>query len=468
MKIANLKSGVIFTLILLNSFLSYSQTPTVPAAPAGKWEGKLQFPGSALRIYLEITEPAPGKFAARMISPDQDGSKIKAHTVSWVGDSLFLDVKVIKGTYAAKLSADKTTLTGIWTQGPGSLPLILKNNPALQFESNRPQEPKRPYPYKEENVKYQNTKAGISIGGTLTLPHGAGPFPAVLLITGSGAQDRNEALMGHKPFLIISDYLTRRGIAVLRVDDRGVDSTGGDALTATTADNASDAFAGVKYLQSRADIQKNKIGLIGHSEGGVIAPMVASQTNDVAFIVLLAGVGVLPQHLLLRQREDMMRQAKSKEEDIQKALALLTKVYDLLSAENYSPAVEEKLSKLFQENAPVKGADVSPMVKYFTLPWMRYFIKLNPQLYLQKVTCPVLALNGTNDIQVAAKENLAAIETAINGGGNSNVTVQELPGLNHLFQTAKTGAVADYALIEETFSPVALKVIGDWIEGVVK
>ena len=447
--------------------LSESPRQEAKNTPSGKWEGKIQLPGAELRIFFQIEELAAGTFRARMASPDQGANNIPVEGVSWNQDSLILNVKAVGGTYAAKLSADKTQFVGLWKQGGGAFPLTVKNVAALQFYPKRTQDPQRPLPYKEENVKFQNKAAGITLGGTLTLPQGKGPFPTVLLISGSGSQNRDEEIMGHKPFLVLSDYLTRRGIAVLRVDDRGIGESTGDASAHTSADNAKDVLASLDYLKTRPEVAKNKIGLIGHSEGGMIAPMVAAQSKDVGFIVLLAGVGFPGDQLHRRQVEDMMRLAKASEEDIQKALAVNEKLYAVIKAEKETPSINDKLLAVIRQHAPGQESAMIQTVTVLAQPWFRYFINFDPVPYLKKVKCPVLALNGSKDIQVASKENLAAIEKAIRQGGNSNVTTKELEGLNHLFQTAETGRIAEYAKIDETFSPVALKTIGDWIDSVV-
>jgi len=456
-----MKNFLKYTLILLISGLflpglCFSQI----TSPTGKWEGRLQ---SVLRVFFQIEETSPGKFKAKMASPDQGANNIPVESVTWKNDSLTLSVKAVGGTYTAKLSADGKQLSGYWKQGGAIIPLVVNKTDVLEFYSKRPQEPQKPYPYREEEVVYQNKNTGNSLGATLTLPKENGPFPTVILISGSGAQNRDSELAGHKPFLVLADYLTKRGIAVLRVDDRGVGKSTGNAATATSADNASDVLASINYLKTRSDVNLKKIGLIGHSEGGMIAPMVASQTKDVALIVLLAGVGLPGDQLHRRQVEDIMRMSKANEDDMKNTLSLYDKLYAVIKTEKDSVSIEKSLQKVIQQNAPVAGMDISSVVTPLSQPWFRYFINFNPVIYLQKVKCPVLALNGSKDVQVASKENLASIEKTLKENGNTKVRVQEVPGLNHLFQTAETGGLNEYVQISETFSPVALKLIGDWI-----
>jgi len=338
----------------------------------------------------------------------------------------------------------------------------------------RPQEPKKPYPYIERQVEYTNLKAGVKLVGTLTLPSDKGPFPAVLLITGSGPKDRNETVFGHRPFLVLADYLTRQGIAVLRVDDRGVGESTGDFSQATSEDFASDVLAGREYLKTRKEINPEQIGLIGHSEGGLIAPMVAVKSPDVAFIVLMAGTGLTGEEILYLQGALISRAMGVSEEDIAKNRQFNEKIFSLIKEEKDEKTIEEKLRQMFMAdwaelNEEEKKAIGDPEVylkaqlQSLLSPWLKFFLTYDPKPTLSKVKCPVLAINGEKDLQVPPKENLSAIEEALVAGGNKNFTVEELPGLNHLFQTAQTGVPSEYAKIEETISPIALKIIGDWI-----
>jgi len=338
----------------------------------------------------------------------------------------------------------------------------------------RPQEPTKPYPYYSEEVTFQNKKTNTSLSGTLTLPKKEGVFPVVILITGSGPQNRNEEILGHKPFLVISDYLTKKGIAVLRYDDRGTGESTGDFATATSADFATDVESAITYLKTRKEINKNKIGLVGHSEGGLIAPIVASKTNEVSFIVLLAGTGIPGNELLLLQQELIARDKGESEEDIKKSIQTNAKVFEMIVKSNDNSKLKSDLTTLMNEtlkketnskipNGMSKKDFVLAQVNQITSPWMQYFLKFNPATTLEKVTCPVLAINGEKDLQVPPKENLVAIEKALKKGGNKNVTIIEFPNMNHLFQECKTGSLTEYATIEQTFSPIALAEISNWI-----
>lgn len=340
---------------------------------------------------------------------------------------------------------------------------------------NRPQEPSKPYPYYTEEVAFENMQAQVTLAGTLTLPSEEGNYPAVILISGSGAQNRDEEISGHKPFLIIADHLTKQGIAVLRYDDRGVGKSTGDFDAATTADFALDVRAALEFLKTRKEINSNKIGLIGHSEGGLIAPMVASDSPDVSFIVLLAGPGIEISKVLLTQQELIPRANGVSDSEIQEyILPVHKKAYQMIAKATDVGQLKTDLAKLIAESYDSAPADLMPsdiskeelistQSEKWSSEWFRNLLIYDPESVLESVTCPVLALNGEKDLQVTPKENLSGIKNALKKGGNSNVTVEELPNLNHLFQNCETGSPAEYGKIKETFSPVALKEITDWI-----
>jgi len=299
----------------------------------------------------------------------------------------------------------------------------------------------------------------------------------VVLITGSGPQNRDEELMGHKPFLVLSDYLTRNGIGVLRYDDRGCYESKGDFSKATTSDFATDVDAAVTYLKTRKDINLKKIGLIGHSEGGIIAPMVAASRKDICFIVLMAGTGVPGADILLLQQELIGRASGMKEEKLKETKEINRGLYDIIINPKDTTTLTIQMTeylKLKMKDSPdiPKDADPDKIIKQeiaqLTSAWMLNFIRYNPAPMLEKVKCPVLAINGSKDLQVPPDVNLPAIEKALKTGGNNKSTVKELPGLNHLFQECKTGSPNEYAGIEQTLSPLALETISNWIKTVVE
>lgn len=338
----------------------------------------------------------------------------------------------------------------------------------------RPQEPTKPYPYHSEDITFKNNKANISLAGTLTLPSKNGNYPAVILISGSGPQNRNEEVAGHKPFLIIADYLTRNGIAVLRYDDRGFGKSKGEFKTAYLDDFATDASSAVEYLKTRKEIDRSKIGLIGHSEGGVVAPMTASSRNDISFIVLLASPGIEATKIFLKQAEQIPRSVGASESFIQKNIANNERYINLVSNSDNNDTLKSKITKLFETSYDETPSILIPedMTKkeYVAIgldmaksPQYKKLLKLDPAIILQKISCPVLALNGEKDIQIGAQENLTGIYKALIKGGNTDVTIKEIPNLNHFFQRCETCTLAEYETIEQTFSPVALKEISNWI-----
>jgi len=440
-------------------------TPAKPVAPSdidGMWMGSLDTGALKLRIVFKIVNTSNG-LTATLTSPDQSPTSIPAASVVRDGDNLTISVNSIAVVYQGKIGADLNSIDGTFTQGGSPLPLLLKRiKDQAEMERPRPQNPVKPYPYREEDVTYSNKAGGNTLAATLTVPPGKGPFPAVLLIVGSGPHDRDESLLGHKPFLVLADYLTRKGIVVLRADKRGVGKSTGNLATATTADFATDAEAGVAWLKTRAEVDAHKIGLVGHSEGGIIAPMAAVADKDVAFIVMMAGSGVPGSQIIVEQGrliEEAAGVSKEKaEEDAEKQKELLA----MVAKEKDPAALENEIgANLTAQGVP--EAQLPAQVKALTSPWFRYFVSYDPAVALRKLSCPVLVLSGEKDLQVPPAQSLPAIRKALTEGGNTHFEVDELPGLNHLFQTATTGAPSEYAEIEETMSPVAMDKIATWV-----
>jgi hypothetical protein len=395
-------------------------------------------------------------------SPDQSPAWIPVTSVTRNGNSITIAINPLGATFQGKIATDLSSINGTFTQRGQSLPLTIKRVKDLSsLELRRPQNPVKPYPYHEEEVTFTNKAAGNTLAATLTVPPGKGPFPAVLLIAGSGPHDRDESLLGHKPFLVLSDYLTRRGIVVLRADKRGIGKSTGDLAKATTADFATDAEAGVAYLKTRAEVDPHKIGLIGHSEGGIVAPMVAARNSDVAFIVMMAGSGVPGDRIIVEQVRLIAEVSGASKEKAAENAAQERELLTLIEKEKDDAVLEKELRAKLAGQVP--DAQIGAAIQQLTSPWMRYFLTYDPATALRQVACPVLAINGSLDLQVPPALNLPAIRKALEAGGNKHYEVDELPGLNHLFQTAKTGSPAEYAEIEETISPVALDKIATWI-----
>lgn len=434
----------------------------------GDWNGLLEVGGQKLRLVFHIMSTDEG-LTATMDSPDQGAFDLPVSRVSFSDQRLELTVDMAQITYAGELKDG--ILEGTFQQMGNEFPLDLQREALEKPVYNRPQEPQEPFGYRIEEVVFPNPGAGIKLAGTLTLPEGEGIFPAVVMISGSGAQNRDEEILGHKPFWIIADHLTRNGIAVLRFDDRGVGASEGDASTGTTYDFATDALSAVRYLKTRPEI--GKIGLVGHSEGGVIAPIAASQCEEVDFIVLLAGTGIRGDKLLLAQQE-LIWASGMEEEELQQTLAVNAGAFELvinaLDLEDLETELGKYLTKKMDDGAIEipQGMSYAELYKMqmdsMTNPWMYEFIRLYPSDWLTKVTCPVLALNGSKDLQVPSEPNLAAIGNALKQGGNKDYTLREFPGLNHLFQECETGLPDEYAQIEQTIAPIVLEEMTAWIK----
>ena len=460
----------IITILFLSQVMS-AQNTGLKESLTGSWLGRINTGAIELRIVFNISTLENDSLVATLDSPDQGAKGIKMGLVILSGDSLKIEAPLLRGELRGEIRND-TTIEAKWTQSGVTFPITLTRL-RKQFVSNRPQEPKPPFPYKSVDLTFPNHKFKINLAATLTIPDGKGPFPAAILITGSGPQNRDEEIMGHKPFLVIADYLTRHGIAVLRYDDRGVGKSQGTYTTATSADLATDAEAAYEFLKDYPGINPSMIGLIGHSDGGLIASIVASENHHIAFIVSLAGPGVNGEKIILKQAADIGRLMGESDAQIRENNEINEKLYSILKTEKDNKTAEEKILAEYRDllsGQNMSQADIENAVNKLkatfgagAYTWFRYFIMTDPATYWDKVTCPVLALDGDKDLQVDARENLPAIKKAVESGGNKNVKTILLPGLNHLFQHCTTGLPSEYANIEETFSPEALKIIADWI-----
>ena len=443
-----------FAFILLASPGS-AQTAVSPVA--GAWEGAIETGAVRLRIGVAITAQPDGKLTAAMDSPDQGAYGLALSDVTFADGVLKFVLQRANGAFEGRLNAAGTEIAGTWTQG-GALPLVLKKVEKLT-RLNRPQEPKPPFPYRSEPVAIVNAAGRVVLDGTLTVPEGKGPFPAVVLITGSGPQNRDEEIFGHKPFLVLADHLTRRGIAVLRYDDRGVGKSTGSFASATSEDFAGDAWTAWQTLSARPEIDPKRLGLLGHSEGGLIAPMLAASRPEIAFVVMLAGTGVTGEQVMLAQAAAIMKASGAPAETIAANTDLQKQVFAILREETSMARIVERLGAIPAGSKEASAA----LVKQSASPWLRFFATYDPAPALAKVRCPVLAIAGERDLQVLSAQNLPAIGAALAQGGNQNHTVLELPGLNHLFQSARTGLPTEYAQIEETMAPAALDTVTRWI-----
>ena len=431
----------------------------------GSWMGILRVGDVELRIAYTIQEDQDGSLSATLHSLDEVAYDIPVNEILYEDNQLTLVCETAQSTYEGQLVKGRSSVhfDGQWKQAGLSFDLDLQPVEEIP-RPNRPQNPQPPFPYEQQEVVFENIPAGIQLAGTLTIPEGTGPFPVLVTISGSGSQDRNSTFFEHKPFWVIADYLARLGIAVLRYDDRGVGGSTNSEIEATSADLAGDVSAAVSFLLDHPDIDPNRIGLIGHSEGGIIAPMVATEIEDIALIVLLAGPGVPGSKILLDQNEDILRANGAPEQYIETWLTYLSRVFEILQDYPDDAVAKEKIKEAFvQTYGQGSSQELENEAEVWTSAWMRFFVLYDPGPTLAQVTCPVLALFCELDIQVAVSQNLPIMESIFAQAGHTDYLVHELPELNHLFQTAKTGVIEEYAQIEETFSPTALDLIGAWI-----
>lgn len=438
------------------------------------WSGILNVQGQELGVVFHIKDEN-GSLTATMDSPDQNSFGLKTNEVSFSNNTLEIKSETLNMTYEGVYDVERDYFSGTFVQNGMTFELDLARGPYEPPVYDRPQTPKEPFAYTAEEVTFVNKKAKIKLAGTLTMPKEIANPPVAILITGSGPQNRDSELMQHKPFWVIADFLSTQGIAVLRYDERGVGESEGRFGSATSEDFASDVLAAVAFLKKRKDINRGRIFLIGHSEGGLIAPMVAAQSKDVRGIVLLAGPGVEGEQILLKQAEDIMAQEGMDEQEITKSLQVSQGCYKIIKEteevnqtgaklqEYLTEAVNELPETQLAAIGDNREAYVISQVMSLNSPWMRFFIKYDPAETLKQVKCPVLAVNGERDIQVDAEINLQAIQQALEEGENKNVKVVFYPELNHLFQHAETGAVSEYIKIEETFSQEVMVEILEWI-----
>jgi len=443
----------------------------------GTWYGALDVRGKSLPVVFHISKTGDN-YQTTMDIPDQMANGLPFDSTAMTGNKVHMVATKFGMSFTGTYMPDSNKINGLMSQGPNSSVLSLttsKPEVTAAIPNPRPQDPVT-YPYKREEVSFTNTKASVRLAGTLTMPENGKATKIVVMITGSGPQNRDEEVVqfNHRPFLVWSDWLTRNGIAVLRYDDRGIGASTGVFGTSTSEDFSGDVEAAISYIQSRDDLKNLSIGLIGHSEGGMIAPMVASHNSAVKFIVLLAGPGLPVSQLMMQQSKDQMRLSGAPDSAIAKSMELNKKMYATINASKNLSSTElaKKLDTIMRAElkqlpeAALGGQSEDEMVKTsiatLTSPWYRYFIAFDPAVYLSHTKCPVLAMNGTLDMQVGS-DNLKAIKENLQKAGNKNVQIVPLDGLNHLFQKATTGSVAEYGQITETVNPIALKTVTEWI-----
>jgi pimeloyl-ACP methyl ester carboxylesterase len=468
------------TLVLTIAFLCCAaglsaQLPSDPsAALPGKWEGALAVGRNSLRLVFNVA-PRGQELVATMDSPDQGAKGIPVDRVAIMNGLVRFEMKVIGGLFEGRLSGDGGMMEGTWKQSGQSFPLVLKKaagaSPAPAAVT--PAQARQDGEYSEIEVEIPGKSPGIVLAGTLTLPRGKGPFPGVVFISGSGPQNRDEEILGHRPFRLMAQEFARRGIASLRYDDRGVGKSSGSFMEADSFDLADDAEAVFGFLAKRTELDPGKCGLAGHSEGGLVAAIVASRNAAVSHIVMLAGPGLQGKELLPLQTMAIAVASGVPETQAAQTVSLNVKLYD--AAMQDAPVGERaaqiaEILKAERNDGALKGLDdataeslIANTQAQLLTPWFRTFLRLDPADYLSRVAVPVLAVNGSKDLQVPAAENLKAIGEALEKAGNRNFRLVEMAGLNHLFQTAGTGLPAEYGSIAETMAPAVLALVGDWI-----
>lgn len=456
----------VFLPIIAASVLAAAQPVFV-----GNWLGSLDTGAAKLRVVFHVSA-GPDGLIATFDSLDQNLVGASVRDLRVTGDTVRFGMPDLGASYEGTIAEDGLRLIGRFSQ-KGSVPVELRKVDRVELLP-RPQQPRAPFPYTSLEIGYSSR--GSQLVGTLTVPSGPGPFPAVMLISGIGPQDRDATMAAHKPFWVVADYLTRRGIAVLRVDDRGVGKSEGAAAGQTLDDIAVDVLSGLEFLKRQTAIDPERLGLIGHSEGGMVAPLAAVRSGDVKFLVTLAGLGVPGDEMLAAQAETLARAAGAKEDTITQNRAIQKVVFDVLRTEVDNRAASNRLTVAFQNmksdlpaaqrtlfESPGLEAAMQRRYAAVSAPDIRSVVLANPAEVFRQVKVPVLALNGAKDAQVPASLNLPAVAAALAAGGNTNFTVAVLPGLNHQFQTCGTCQPAEYGELEETFAPAALQILGDWI-----
>jgi hypothetical protein len=429
----------------------------------GYWKGKIDLGVQQLEMAFDITSTENG-YSATMDVPAQGAFDMPADETIFQDNRLQITLSALGASYSGVLK-DKL-IEGEFTQQGMTLPMNLEKG-EKESQKARPQDPQPPFNYCINEVTFRNEKEGFDLTGTLTIPEGDGPFPAMMLVSGSGQENRDEELMNHRPFWVIADYCARHGVAVLRYDDRGVGGSGGEVATATSMDFSYDAEAAFDYLRSQAHIDASRVGILGHSEGGIINFMVSARRPEVAFLVSLAGPAVNGIEVLKEQQKAILRASGMTEEAVQFSSNANAQLFDIIEASSSREEADSLMRQLVKGwgyNEELTEQTVSQM----TMPWMYYFLKYDPTEAIIKTNCPALLLNGSKDLQVIITQNFPAYEKIIAEHGKTNLTLREMPDLNHLFQHCETGSPSEYFEIDETISPEVLEMIVEFVKKIEK
>ena len=447
-----------------------------------KWSGVLNAGGQKIELRLNLIQNADKTYSSNWDIPAQKVKGLASSKTELLNNQLSVEIKMIGASYSGSLNMSGDKVDGAWSQSGMSFPLNMETVKEGQEEKIfiKPQTPKPPFAYNVKDFVYEGNETKLSYGATLTYPKEDKKFPLIILITGSGRQDRDETIFDHKPFAVIADYLTKKGYAVLRVDDRGAGKSTGDFSNSTTADFAQDVEEHIRYAKNLPIIDTNQIGLLGHSEGGLIAPMVAVRNKSVSFVILLAGPGVEIGELMAMQNEMVLKSAGISQDAINAYIPLYKNLMKTIVSINSIQDANAKAIEIVKNwysntdknlvKATTNISSESDINKFATTmsetlstKWWKYFASYNPQIALQKLKCPVLAINGSSDIQVPADANLKAIELGLKKAGNKKGTTMKFDNLNHLFQKCTKCTVQEYGELENTIEPEVLEYIYNWL-----
>ncbi len=473
-----MKKFILSFLLFASGFISYCQVPVL------NWTGILNAGGQKIELRLHLVQNPDKTYTSNWDVPAQKAKGIPSSKTEVSNNQISIEIKMIGASYLGTLNASSDKMEGTWGQSGMSFPLTMEPLKEGQSETviTKPQTPKPPFSYIVKDFVYEGANTHLTYGCTLTYPTQNKQYPLVILITGSGRQDRDETIFDHKPFAVIADYLTKKGFAVLRVDDRGAGKSTGDFSTSTTADFALDVEEHISYAKTLPMVDASKIGLLGHSEGGLIAPMVAARNKSVAFMVLMAGPGIEITELMALQNEMVLKSAGISQQAINAYIPLYKNLMkSIITTDNKDAAIvkakeitkpwvestDKNLVKLTTNISSDDDMDkfATTMAETLSTKWWKFFAAYNPQPALQKVKCPVLAINGSADIQVPAEANLKGIEQTLKMGGNKHFSTKQFEGLNHLFQKCTKCTVPEYGELETTIEPAVLETIGTWLTG---
>jgi pimeloyl-ACP methyl ester carboxylesterase len=431
----------------------------------GTWQGAIEVTNMRMRLQMHVSHDGKGQLLASVDSLDQGIQGIPAAKVTEANGELRFEIPALQAEYHGTLSASRNELSGEWTQNDSVEKLDFRRSDQ-PLELRRPQNPSKPYSYAVEEITFPSGDGKTTLAATLTIPQGTGPFPAAVFIGGSGPTDRDETVAGHKPFLVLADLLAKKGIAVLRYDKRGTGQSAGNYEQASMSDLAGDAQAALNYLKSRKEVDPKRVGILAHSEGGILAAQIAAKSGDLDWLVLLAAPATTGERTLLRQSELVARTGGLPEEQIARSQQFDRMAYAAVREAKSATALEAKLHDLIEKSglsASMPPAALQAQIRLMATPWFRQYLDFDPASLVAQIKCPVLALNGDRDLQVDANDSVPLLRQAYEKSGNKDFTVMEIEGVNHLFQKAQSGSPALYGAIEETIAPEVLNAIGSWL-----